>query len=43
MRFSHGGWLDLPGYFKRVENVSDGVRVFREIENFSIGEFEAFS
>ena len=37
------GWLDRPGYFKGVENFSDGVRVFGEIENFSSGGFEAFS
>ena len=26
--FLMGGWLDRPGYFKGVENFSDGVRVF---------------
>ena len=31
------GWLDRPGYFKGVENFSDGVRVFWEIENFQVG------
>ena len=25
-----GGWLDRPGYFKGVENFSDGVRFFFE-------------
>ena len=37
-----GGWLDRPGYFKGVENFSDGVRVFWEIENFQVGGLRLF-
>ena len=25
-----GGWLDRPGYFKGVENFSDGVFYYRD-------------
>ena len=37
-----GGWLDRPGYFKGVENFSDGVKVFWEIENFQVGGLMLF-
>ena len=36
------GWLDRPGYFKGVENFSDGVRVFEKLRIFKWG-FEASS
>ena len=32
-----GGWLDRPGYFKRVEIFSDGVRVFEKSRIFKWG------
>ena len=45
-----GGWLDRPGYFKGVENFSDGVSIGnekfsisqKEIENFQVGGLRLF-
>ena len=37
-----GGWLDWPGYFKGVENFSDGVSFFFEFRNFQVGGLRLF-
>ena len=39
-----GGWLDRPGYFKGVENFSDGVKLgfFEKLRIFQVGGLRLF-
>ena len=38
-----GGWLDRPGYFKGVENFSDGViGLFEKLRTFQVGGLRLF-